>query len=79
VNMTTPAPQPQDRPSLGDLAGGTSRRRACPRCGEREFSVTNVWHLKDGRRRRSFHCRRCGYVDNSVEEYDSGREPDDST
>jgi len=48
------------RPTLEELAG--QRRRACPRCGRREFGVTTTWQLKDGSRRRSFHCRACGHV-----------------
>ncbi len=62
---------PQDRPTFEQLAGdGKPRRRACPNCGERDFAVTSVWTLKDGKRRRSLHCRACGHVANSIEEYD---------
>lgn len=67
-----------DRPTLEELAGPKKRRRACPRCGEREFAVTSVWRLKNGDRRRSFHCRRCGYVDNSIERYDSSQREKDN-
>jgi len=60
-----------ERPSLAEIAGEASKRRRCPKCKKRAWGVTSVWTNADGSRRRSFHCRACGYTDNSTERYDS--------
>ncbi len=66
-------PPPDDRPTMGELAGKKieeGKVRRCPDCHRRLFYVTNTWTLADGTIRRLRKCSACGYVIDSREVYD---------
>jgi len=64
-------PPPEDRPTLGELAGepAAGKVRACPGCGKRLFYVVSTWHLRDGTTRRLRRCSSCGHVADSSETF----------
>ena len=59
---------PADRPTLRDYARGAGAQFGCPRCGCRDWRVSNTyWGKIDAAVRRRRVCRHCNHPITTVE------------